>query len=175
MIAIYKCFPQPLVYATLPTMGLDSQNPTENSEEKSPLWIKAYNSLIRYLGARDHSEKELRIKLSQKYPENIAEEMVALAYENNWMANPQELAQRTAERLMEKGKGPRYITNYLSERGLPEVSIDREEALKLAREVAEMKFGDLKELNYDERPKVQRFLQGRGFSHGVISTVIFEN
>ena len=156
-------------------MEMDPQNPTESSDEKSPLWMKAYHSLTRYIGARDHSEKELRTKLGQKYPEDLVEEMVALAYENNWMADPQELAQRTAENLMNKGKGPRYIANYLFEKGLPEITIDREEALKAAHEVAEMKFGDLKELTYDDKPKVQRFLQSRGFSHEVINTVIFGN
>lgn len=155
---------------------IDAEKPEPQSPERnemSSLWMKAYNSLTRYLGARDHSEKELHFKLSQKYPPDLVDEMIQLAYANHWMADPEELAQRTAERLLERGKGSMYISTYLQNKGLPPVAIDANKALKTAFEAAENRFGDLKELDYDDRPKVLRFLKSRGFSHDVINQVIF--
>lgn len=153
----------------------DPENQPESAEYDTTdlLRIKAHNSLKRYIGSRDHSEDELRLKLSQKYPSEIVEEMIQLANDKGWMSDPEELAQRTADRLLEKGKGSQYISDYLHSKGLPSVTIDPDLELKRASETAQNKFGDLKELNYDDRPKVHRFLENRGFCQDIINQVNF--
>ncbi len=155
---------------------MSEQDPHSNDArpERDPLWVKAYESLTRRLGARDHSEKELRDKLIVRFPMELVEEMIALAKKNNWLADPQVLAARTTERLAAKGKGSLYIAQHLKKIGLPLVSVDRDRELEFARELAARKFGDITKLKFEQKPKVMRFLVSRGYNRDIVNQVIFE-
>lgn len=142
------------------------------NKEKSADTHRAYKSLIRHLGLRDYSEKELREKLSQKYTDDVVEFTVQQARNNGWLASPQKLATRTAQLLQRKGKGFLYIENYLMEKGLPSVTRNDDLELTTARLAIEKKFGDLKNWNFEKTGKITRFLQGRGFESSIISKVL---
>lgn len=159
-----------------------SQNSQSNDELESPiedveyerLRRKAYDSLTRHLGARDHSEKELRKKLGVRYPSDIVERTIQIAKTNNWLAEPEIMANRLAERLLEKGKGSAYILRELEKKGLPSIRIESDREAQTARESAERKFGDLSTLSFDQKPKVMRFLVSRGFGYDIVQQVLFK-
>lgn len=151
-----------------------THEPTPNDNpEYERLRRKAYDSLTRFLGARDHSEKELRKKLGLRYPPDIVEKTIQIAKTNNWLAEPSALASRMAERWLEKGKGSAFIQRELEKKGLPTVKIDFEQEVEKARETAERKFGELTRLTFDQKPKVMRFLMNRGFGYDIVQQVIF--
>ncbi|HVK62493.1 MAG TPA: hypothetical protein VM432_13125, partial [Bdellovibrionales bacterium] len=73
---------------------------TKRGSDKS-----AREKVMDFLARRNHSELELRQKLSRTYPEHEVEEAIAFAKENNWMAQPEELAERVAIELGRRNKG----------------------------------------------------------------------
>ncbi len=140
-------------------------------QEKHEFWLKGYRSLTRYIANRDHSEKELQIKLSQKYEPELVSDLIQFAHDSGWMPKPEDMARRTAQRLKDKGKGRVYIQRYLNEKGLPSVEIDSEEELQRARAVAAIKFGSWSEKPYTEKQKIAQFLMRRGFEPSVCNSV----
>jgi len=138
---------------------------------------------VRLLAMRDHSEHELRRKLSAPSFNNAAfskpqddtaysaediEQVIAWCYEQNWL-NDSQFASRFISSRSRKGYGPQSIRQALQQKG-----IDREtqqEAFcacdidwsQLALETAERKFGHPLPAEWEKRVKVQRFLLYRGF------------
>lgn len=148
-------------------------DPEKEPEKKKPKFT-AINKLMDYLARRDHSEKELREKLSKNFSPDEVERAIRHAYEHNWMSPPEELAERVKLSLHRKKKGQIYINRYLQEKGLPQVSRDHEVELEKAREVLEMKFGKTGNFSFEERKKAYKYLSYRGFEHDVIKKVTYE-
>lgn len=126
-----------------------------------------------FLARRNHSELELRQKLSRTYHRDDVEDAIAFAKENNWMANPEELAGRVAIELGRKQKGHRYINQFLKQKGLPPVSKDSESELEKALEVIQSKRrGRTDAITYEEQTKLYRWLSTRGFDEATIRQAI---
>lgn len=137
---------------------------------------------VRILAMRDHSEQELRRKLTTpaasasfgqqqdkaEYSVEDIEKVITWCYQQNWLDDRQFAARLIASRSR-KGYGPQSIRQTLQQKGIDREI--REEAIsacnidwsQLALETAERKFGTPLPSEWQTRVKVQRFLLYRGF------------
>jgi SOS response regulatory protein OraA/RecX len=143
--------------------------------QKHEDWMPGYRSLTRYVANRDHSEKELKAKLSQKYEPELVVDLLHYARVNGWMPDPQDMAERTAQRLKDRGKGKIYIQAFLAEKGLPPVEFDGEDERRRAEALVTVRFGHLDEKSYQEKQKIAQFLQRRGFEPYICSSVVLNS
>jgi len=63
-------------------------------------WMRGYRSLTRFIANRDHSEKELKTKLSQRYEPSLVQDLIQYARTNGWMPDPEEMAARAIEKMV---------------------------------------------------------------------------
>ncbi|MCX8958094.1 regulatory protein RecX [Erwinia psidii] len=149
------------------------------------LFSRLLDRAMRILAARDHSEAELRRKLSfvaeynafsasgrkadsETPPQEQIDDVVAWCYENRYL-NDADFARRYIASLSRKGYGPQRIRMKLGEKGVNQTLIN--EALsgaevdwgRKAYEVAERKFGLPFPSDWKEKAKVQRYLITRGY------------
>jgi regulatory protein len=138
----------------------------------------ARNRMMDYLAQRDHSEKELRKKLKDKFSPDEIDIAFTYGKVQGWIPDSPEsalnLAEKTAATLKRKGKGPLYINQYLKEKGLPKVSMNRDEEFENARKLAHNKFPNIENMDTKAKAKVGRFLISRGFSLETVRKVIYE-
>lgn len=151
------------------------------SQEKNPLKTRqaAKKKVMDLLARRDHSEKELRTKLRDRFSDeeglgDIVNEAIEFAKDNNWLGNPEDLASRMADMLHRRNKGIHYINNYLREKGLPSVETDRDLELEKALSIVKNKYDEDYEFSREEKAKVGRFLAARGFDSETVRKVIYE-
>lgn len=155
----------------------DENNLKEFSlEEQAKRILRATNKIVDYLARRDHSEKELRQKLSKFYSKTEIDMALEMAHENSWLRDPQDLSRSVTEQLNRKNKPHAYIQNYLRKKGLPssekDTTVEAEKALKLVKR----KFArQLEEAGKSElKLKIQNFLMSRGFSRDIIFQIFKE-
>lgn len=154
--------------------------PAESTSRRSP-YSRLLDKATRILAMRDHSEQELRRKLSAQptfpgkpkteedpfTPEDI-EKVIAWCYEHRWLDDAQ-FASRFIASRNRKGYGPQRIRQELQGKGiardLSEAAMENCEIdwQEMARDIAERKFGEQLPTEWKERAKVQRYLQYRGF------------
>lgn len=134
----------------------------------------ARDKLMDYLARRDHSEFELRKKLSFTYTATEVDNAIQFARENRWLAEPDELSSRVTEQLNRKNKGARYIEKFLRSRGLPGTAKDPDEELRKARELIQVKLNKQPPYEFAEQVKIHRFLAYRGFDEETIRKVMHE-
>ncbi|AXF75302.1 recombination regulator RecX [Erwinia tracheiphila] len=151
---------------------------------------------VRILAVRDHSEVELRRKLSlpatlltaSRVPEFDApsqeqiDQIVAWCYEHCYLDDAH-FAERYVASYSRKGYGRQRIRRGLSEKGISQETSNEVLATaeidwcRKAYEVAERKFGLPLPSLWKERVKVQRYLMMKGYLtediHGIYSN--FEN
>ena len=142
---------------------------------------KAYNTAIRMLGAREHSEHELRGKLARRYSGLEKEQIDQLIAELKDLNLQSDL--RFTETLIRsrvrKGYGPFYIQQELASKGIDKQLIHNQieaadiDWLTSAQDLAERRFPDAAN---DEAvwSKATRFLQRRGFAGQIISVAVGE-
>ncbi len=135
---------------------------------------RALDSLSRYLTRRDHSELELKQKLSRRYTPEIVTRAVQHAHDHKWIRPPEELAEIWTRQLGQKKRSHRYITGYLRKRGIPATSPDPEFEVDKCRRLLETKFHKTVNFTFEEKTKAYRFLAYRGFNDAVIKRVINE-
>lgn len=147
-------------------------------DESEKLFQRALNKAADILARRNHSEKELRDKMSKFFEPQLIDDVIKEAWERRWLLPPDELAQSAAKSWSRSNKSAGYIREQLKRRGLPAVDIDEEEELQKMKALLEKKFrltdSENPSLNYEERVKAYRFLKYRGFSDGLIRKVIHE-
>lgn len=154
--------------------------PAESTSRRSP-YSRLLDKATRILAMRDHSEQELRRKLTAQptfpgkpktdedpfSPEDI-EKVIAWCYEHRWL-DDELFATRFIASRGRKGYGPQRIRQELQSKG---ISRETGEAAMLnceidwqvmAQEIAERKFGEPLPTEWKERARVQRFLLYRGF------------
>lgn len=122
-----------------------------------------------YLARRDHSEKELREKLSRTFAADVVDSAIADCRDHGWLADPLELAERVAASLHRRAKSFHYIQGFLAKKGLPRVAFDSECERAKAQEIiakAGKKAGDFK--------KMYSLLKNRGFDNDTIKKVLYE-
>ncbi|KYG69353.1 RecX family transcriptional regulator [Bdellovibrio bacteriovorus] len=151
------------------------------SREKDPQKTRmaAKKKVMDLIARRDHSEKELRTKLREKFSDEdslgeIIDEAIDFAKDQNWIGDPADLAQRMADMLHRRNKGIHYINNYLREKGLPSVSTDRDLELEKALSIVKTKYDEDYEFSREEKARVGRFLASRGFDSETVRKVIYE-
>lgn len=137
--------------------------------------MNAKEKIIDYLYRRDHSEKELRLKLKKfDYATTEVEAAFAWVKERNYLIDPHELSKRHTERLQKQKKGRRYIQQYLKEKGLPPCPIDNDSELHNAIELAQQIAKKNATLDRKIREKIGRKLLARGFTSDIVRKVIYE-
>lgn len=137
--------------------------------------MNAKEKIIDYLQRRDHSEKELRLKLKKfEYSSEEIEAALAWVKERNYLAEPVELSKRHIERLQKQKKGQNYIQQYLHKKGLPPCPIDKNSELHNAIELAKQIAVKNDTLDRKIREKIGRKLLSRGYSPDIVRKVIYE-
>lgn len=144
-----------------------------------PTRLRARRKMMDMFARRDHSEREVRKKLKEKFRkepdvEEAIEDAIEYAKENRWLGEPSDLAQRMADMLHRKNKGIQYINNFLKEKGLPTVAIDREQELQKALHLVRTKYPDVEKFDRDEKGRVARFLAARGFDGETVRSIIYD-
>lgn len=151
-----------------------------SEDKKSQISIQAAKrKVMDLLSRRNHSEKELRQKLREKFSEvqdsaAVIDEAIVFAKDNNWLGDPNDLAVQMADILHRKKKGIHYINNYLREKGLPTVDVDHDLELEKALSIIKNKFEENYEFSREEKAKVGRLLAARGFDSDTVRKVIYE-
>jgi regulatory protein len=124
----------------------------------------AIDKTMDYVARRDHSEKELRQKLSLRFSSEEIDKAIEFAKQKKWLASTDDellvFSLKVAEALHRKKKGINYINNYLKKKGLPPIKKDSERELEKARSLLGLKKLQLQ--------KAQRFLSSRGFDFETI-------
>lgn len=148
----------------------------DETESAENLHRRALNKTADILARRDHSEKELREKLSRFFPPDLIETVVSEARERRWLAPPEELARSAARSWGRTQKSAQYIREQLKKRGLPEVAFDAEDELAKMKTLLRRKFRftdpETMNLNDEDRLKARRLLKSRGFTDDLIRKVI---
>nr|BFD58330.1 hypothetical protein CKG001_04370 [Bdellovibrio sp. CKG001]BFD61759.1 hypothetical protein BdHM001_04400 [Bdellovibrio sp. HM001]BFD65583.1 hypothetical protein HAGR004_06050 [Bdellovibrio sp. HAGR004] len=131
------------------------------------------------IARRDHSEKELRTKLREKFSDeddvgDIIDEAIEFAKDNRWLGDPLDLAHRLADMLHRRNKGIYYINNYLKEKGLPTIETDRALELEKALAIVKNKYDEDHSFSREEKARVGRLLASRGFDSETVRKVIYE-
>jgi regulatory protein len=152
--------------------------PMEKDSSRPRSQQSALKAMMDYLARREHSEKELREKLENKFTTEEIDKAILHGKDKGWIAESpeaaQDLSEKTAAFLRRKGKGSLYINNYLEEKGLPPVSINESEELAKALELVKNKFSNIEKMDRNEKAKVGRFLDSRGFDLEIVRKVIYE-
>jgi regulatory protein len=132
------------------------------------------DKLADYLSRREHTETELRQKLIKRFPPSAVDWALAEANERQWLSDPEELADRVARSLHRRKKGSLYISRYLRNKGLPQVSKNLDHEIEKAQGIAEEKLFKTKGFSYEEKQKLARWLTSRGYDDETIRVVIYE-
>lgn len=133
-----------------------------------------FNSLLRMLGRRDHSEKELREKLSLYYSMDLVEKAINEASERKFLKSPDELAKALTDQYHRLDKGIYYIQRQLKKKGLPSTTMDSETELAKCQALFQKKFGDKALSSRQDQAKAFRYLAYRGFDSETVRKVIYE-
>ena len=135
-----------------------------------------YNKALAIVSIREHSEKEIKNKLLEKFdaPE-IIEQVVLKLIENN-LINDVRFAEMYVLIRKRKGFGPKKIQFELMARGIDDsissLVITEEGSWKEAAQKAfNKKFKNGASQEFKERNKQKTFLQNRGFSFEEIDSV----
>jgi regulatory protein len=130
---------------------------------------KCYAVAMRMLVRREHSQLELRQKLSFKdFDASDIEHTIDLLIEQNYQSD-ERFAQDFIQMRFNQGKGPIKITLELKQRGIEHFDLSVFDWFELAKAIKESKYGSLASLKYNEQAKQKRFLQSRGFDFDQIN------
>lgn len=142
----------------------------------------ALDSAFRILTRRDHTRKELAVKLRQKGFDRAAIESALTRCRELGYLDDAKTAMIIAGHLAESGYGPLRVRQTLGQKGLDDALIekalsrcgDEETQVFSARRMLEKKTSRLsREADpWKRRQAAYRFLAGRGFSSTVISRAI---
>ena len=139
-------------------------------------FASVYNKALDIISRREHSEKEIKNKLLEKFhaPE-IIEQVVLKLIENN-LINDVRFAEMYVLVRKRKGFGPKKIQFELMARGIDDsissLVITEEGSWKEAAQKAfNKKFKNGASQEFKERNKQKTFLQNRGFSFEEIDSV----
>ena len=136
---------------------------------------------LELLSLREHGSGELRTKLFRKgYQKAAITEVIEYLKEKNYL-NDERFAELFSDELIQRKQvGPAKLKEKLYQRGVPRdviddimLNYDRETQLENCRYHLEKKFKNRRSFETrEEKAKAVRYLQGKGFSWGIISSVI---
>jgi regulatory protein len=143
---------------------------------------RALDSAFRILARRDHTRKELAVKLRQKGHDQASTDTALARCRELGYLDDAKTAMIIAGHLTESGYGPLRIRQTLGQKGLDDELIeqalarcgDEDAQTRSARRMLEKKASRLiREADpWKRRQKAFRFLAGRGFSSAVINRAI---
>lgn len=139
---------------------------------------EAKKKVMDMVARRDHSEKEIREKLSLHCEANTVEQVLIWAQQKNWLASPEALTEKLADQFNRRGQGTHKINQKLEQMGLPSVQADPILELEKAKKLALTKwssavFQDLEDHEAEKlKAKMIRFLSARGFTSDIVSSVL---
>jgi regulatory protein len=146
------------------------------------LWIGAKRIALRYVNHRSRSEKEIRTRLArEELPEEIVARVIEFLKGYNMVDDVQYAKSFVNDKLLRKQVASRDIEHELKHRGIaPEIIAetlktlnDAESDESRAMKAAEKRWPRLlKEEPEARRRKLYTYLGARGFSSGVIKTVL---
>lgn len=157
-------------------MTFSRRNPYQDLPQLS--LSDAKKKIMDFVARRDHSEKELRTKLSLRCDSTTVESAIQWAKEQNWLAQPEVLTEKFAEQLGRRGKGIRKINQKLKELGLGSVKVDQDSELEKAKRLVLNKWSaqDFKGLGFKDsqklKAKIMRFLISRGYELDTVSNIL---
>ncbi|MBI4357334.1 MAG: regulatory protein RecX [Gammaproteobacteria bacterium] len=128
------------------------------------------NAALNLLSRREHSKKELCLKLTKRFKDKAKVEAVVRALAEQEWCNEDRFIRETIHAKVQRGYGPLYIESYLLQRGIPRSNItphlheDDPMWLELAKKVKEKRFGSGTPSSLLEKAKWVRFLKSRGFA-----------
>jgi regulatory protein len=133
----------------------------------------AFEKILDYLSIRDHSEKEIRNKLTQKeFETSEIDEGLELAQEQGLMLEPAQLSESLSGQLHRKSKGILYINQYLNSKGLPSVAADWNLETEKAHTLVLKRFNKNPPYTIEEKQDIYRYLTNRGYADQTIDKVI---
>jgi regulatory protein len=143
---------------------------------------RALDSAFRILARRDHTRKELAVKLRQKGHDRTATESALARCRELGYLDDAKTAAIIARHLVDSGYGPLRVRQTLGQKGLDDALIeqalaycgDDETQVLSAQRMLEKKASRLRrEVDpWKRRQKAYRFLAGRGFSSAIINRAI---
>lgn len=133
------------------------------------------HSCLQLLARREHSRKELLLKLQAKgFSRQNSEQVVAECVENGWQDDLR-YAESYARQRLEKGYGSVRITYELFHKGVTDFDLQalvKDEygsCFSILEKLYRKKYNDETVISRKEWAKRTRFLLQRGFSAGLIS------
>lgn len=132
----------------------------------------ARNKMLDLLARRDHSEKELRSKLLEKFAPEEVEKAIEFAKDRNWLGDESRIAQQFAESLHKKRKGMSYINHFLKKKGLPSLTKTSELEIEKAKSLMKSKAKGVTSMTRLQKAKYSRFLASRGFDPETIRVAL---
>jgi regulatory protein len=135
----------------------------------TPSREKCYAIAMRMLVRREHSQLELKQKLSLKeFDTNDIFHAIELLIEQNYQSDDR-FAQDFIQMRFNQGKGPVKIALELKQRGIEHFDLSMFDWLDLAKTIREDKYGLIVPKEYSKQAKQKRFLQSRGFDFDQIN------
>jgi regulatory protein len=133
----------------------------------------AFEKILDYLSIRDHSEKEIRNKLTQKeFQTEEIDEGLELAQAQGLMLEPKQLSENISDRLHRQHKGILYINQYLNSKALPSVVADWILETEKAKYLVLKRFNKNPPYTIEEKQDIYRYLTNRGYADQTIDKVI---
>ena len=155
----------------------------ENIENEEVV-VKAFNSAIRSLKLRDHSEKEIKDKLRQKeFNNSVIEKAIAKLYKLDFLNDERFARIWVSDRIKLKPKGKKALEIELKQKGVHsniiekvlEKSFGENGELELAKKVfakADKKYSGLG--SKEKKQKITEYMMRKGFRWGEVEKA-FEN
>ena len=154
-------------------MAFEQEAGEETPRPEEPKRKSPRHCAMDLLARREYSRRELLERLHRKFPdepaETFADTLDTLAAEG--LQSDQRFAESYIRLRVSRGQGPRKIAFELLQRGIPESQsgplLEDYDWQSLALEVLDKKFGHTESRDLQEKAKMLRFLNQRGFdSHG---------
>jgi regulatory protein len=144
------------------------------------LYKKAVAYSLFLLGRREYSEKELRIKLTSKYNEEICQRVIDYLQANNYQSD-ERFTDMMIRSYASRGYGHKRILQELSCKGIYISNLDdyvmsnNIDFKDICRDVLKRKLKSNVDLSdYKIKAKLLRYLVSRGFEYDVCISVLSE-
>ena len=124
---------------------------------------------IKLLGRREHSRRELQVKLARKgYEGSVVTALLQELVDADWQSE-QRFTEAFARERLQRGRGPIRTRAELRERGIDDTLIDtvlndETDWVAVLGDIAKRRFGPDSPADGQESAKRKRFLYNRGFS-----------
>jgi regulatory protein len=148
------------------------------AEAAHRLYQAAYERAVRYLAAREHSERELLSKLRAREVDGDLARRVLLDLQSRNLQSDERFAESFVRSRVNRGQGPIRIRQELVRRGIGDDLLEEvltrsgEFWIGIAAEAREKRFGDALPEERGDWNRQARFLAARGFPADLIYRVL---